>query len=89
MTVTACSWVLRDGSGCRSRAAVGEFCSAHFEMAQVLKTEDAARANRGEPPLSGRLRDVFLKDVARARKAARRSLQTESVQPATPLRQRP
>jgi hypothetical protein len=43
-------------------------------MRLALEADDAERAARGEPPLSGRQRDRFLKDLSRARKAARRQM---------------
>ena len=47
-------------------------------MRQALEAENAERAGRGEPPLRGRERDRFLKEFSRARKAAKRSRQSEA-----------
>ena len=70
-----CAWTLRDGTPCRQVAKVDGFCPFHFEMRQALEVEDAERTSRGEPPLSGRQRDLFLKRFSHARRVAKRSPQ--------------
>jgi hypothetical protein len=55
--------------------------SAHFEMQRALEAEEKARAGRGEPRMSARERDRFLKHLsprAEGRQAARRPLKSES-----------
>jgi hypothetical protein len=69
-----CAWTHRDGTPCRQVAQVDGLCPAHFEMQRALEAEEAERAARGEPPLSGRPRDRFLKRLSHARRVARRSV---------------
>jgi hypothetical protein len=69
-----CAWTLRDGSRCRQVAQVEGFCPAHFTMQRALEAEDKERVDRGEPPLNGDERNRFLKEISRARKAAKKNL---------------
>jgi hypothetical protein len=77
-----CAWILRDGSQCKSRAFVDGLCSSHFEMERALEAENAERVSRGEPPLSGRPREVFLKRWSHRRRVARRRVVQGRARPA-------
>jgi glutamyl/glutaminyl-tRNA synthetase len=68
--VTTCAWTLRDGSPCRSVALADGLCFPHFTTRQALEAEDAARAARGQPPMSERERERFLRLRRRAQRSA-------------------
>jgi hypothetical protein len=70
--VTGCAWTLRDGSRCRSLALVDGLCPPHFNMRRALDAEDQARAGRGEPLMSEKERERFLRLLRRERKAEKR-----------------
>jgi hypothetical protein len=70
--MTTCGWVLRDSTLCKKVAQVDGLCPEHFEMRRALEAEERERAARGEPPLSERGRDRFLRRFSRERRAAGR-----------------
>jgi hypothetical protein len=80
-----CAWILRNETPCPKVAQVDGLCPPHFEMQRALEAENEQRALRGEPPLSGRPRDRFLKRFSQARRIARRRAIRESAcVPSTP-----
>jgi hypothetical protein len=54
-------------------AQVDGFCPTHFTMQRALEAAAAERAARGEPPMSVRERDRFLKRLSHGRKVAKRN----------------
>jgi hypothetical protein len=72
MAKARCAQPLRNGQPCPGWATGTGLCYGHSLQKAALETENAARAERGEEPMTSGERDTFLRELKVKVKAERR-----------------